>query len=216
MLTVRLVRQVLTEVVGVNPETSELEFDYQTPSQRGKLSTEFRYLYGIAPNPYSRSRLIPGTDRQLTQYFAYKRDQANIDTWKALKAAPDEVTNQFVKRTAIYLAAAIRRRHSIDAVMPAPSNSSLGSRLAAEIAARLGVPLLKPLPRNKEMKKVGVHQRTAAAVSNFDPEDQPKLNGNILVVDDFTTSGATSIGIAANLLMIPDVTDVVFTAISVY
>jgi predicted amidophosphoribosyltransferase len=212
MLRARKLIEVVTADHGVP------QVDYGTPFKRGAMSTGFRYDPSGQPTPFQRHRLIPGTDRYLTQFFAYKRDAAPVDVLKALKRNWElPVVQQLVRRAAVYLARAIRQHAAPDAVLPAPSSSGLSTQLARELAARLGgIPVLKPPRKVNRMAKIGVPERMKFAKQNFEVPDQPYMNGVILVVDDFTTSGATLVGLAANLLDHPDVTDVVAAALAIH
>lgn len=149
-------------------------------------------------------------------FFAYYKDKAPTDVYHIVKQAPPEAQH-LVKRTAIY-AAAFFRSHSLvfDAVVAVPSSKPLARMLAKEIATRIQVPLLDgALVKMEKVGSIGVHQRMDHAVDNFVADDVPGLNGHILIVDDFSTSGSSIVGAAANLLMVPDVTDVTGFAMSI-
>jgi predicted amidophosphoribosyltransferase len=195
----------LFEVVRVDGD--QVEFDYGVPREPGSMSTEMR------PQLFVRRRQIPGTDRTLTQYFAYKRDASPTALLKALKVASGEEVDQFIRRTAVYLAAKLPG--SYDCLVPAPSTKPLAALLADELAQRLMLPVMEPPKRSGKMSSIGVHQRTAAAVDMFDMSAQRNLKGHALIVDDFTTSGATFLGIAAALYRLGKITDVTAAGIAV-
>ena len=201
----------------VSPADGGVKFDYSNPEQKGHMSTGFRKEKTGTLDPYTRTRLIPGTNVHLKQYFAYKRDKAPTEVLHALKRGwNDSQVQHFVRRAAIYLAIVLRKE-DIDAVMYAPSSSGLSQQFARELAVRLGnIPVLEPPEKLKKASKIGVALRMKAAKENFKVEDQPHLNGNILIADDFVTSGSTMVGIAANLLEIPDVKKVVGAGLAIY
>lgn len=195
--------------------SGELAFDYHTPRQKGSLSTGIRKEYGF-PALIKRHRKIPGSDRDLTMFFAYYKDKAPSDVYHKIKQAPSE-TQHLAKRTAIY-ASAFFRSHALvfDAVVVVPSSRPFARILAKEIATRIQVPLLDgALVKMDKVGSIGVHQRMDHAVDNFVADDVPGLNGHILIVDDFSTSGSSLVGAAANLLMVQDVTDVTGFAMSI-
>lgn len=196
--------------------TANYRSDYKKPRAPGGFGTKLRRNFIGEPDPYIRHRPIPGTGRNLVQFVAYTRGKSSSDLLRAIKAQADTKTVQhLVRRAAIYLAHAIAAYYSPDAVMPAPSSSPIASTFAAELAARLGqIPVVKPPSKVAQATKIGVLQRMAKAKNNFYVADQPRLNGIILVVDDYTTTGATMVGIAAGLLELPDVEDVIGVALA--
>lgn len=208
----------LTEVAYVEPLTGELNIDYSKPHHRGYFGTKIRRDDAGKPTLYKRQRQIPGTDKRLDMYYAYTRNNSGTDVLHAIKAMDKPMIANFVRRTAIYVAAALQREHrdilAFDAVVPAPSSSQLSKTFAKELADRLQVPMLDSPQKVKPQRKIGVQQRMAAAQHNFQVTDQPRLNGNILVVDDYSTSGGTLMGLAMNLYKLPDVEYVAGVAIA--
>lgn len=203
---------IMSEVAFVDVD-QKLGVNYHVPKRKGYLPTEIR------PELYTRKRLIPGTDRMLTQHFAYTRMGSEAEILRLIKSMDSPQAIQLARRTVVYLASQLRKLYpdGFDAVMPAPSSKPLAKFMADELAVRLGnIPVLKPLNKAKSVQKTGVNQRMAAAVDNFDPGDQPNLNGRILIVDDFVTSSSTVVGVAANLLMVDDVTDVVAVGMAIH
>jgi predicted amidophosphoribosyltransferase len=215
-------RKILQEIVTADDGAPRI--DYSIPFQKGAMSTGLRRDAEGEPEPFMRRRLIPGHDRQLNQFFAYKRHACPTSVLHALKNYHGQAGHQasldvrhFIRRAAIYLARAIRNYYTVDAVIPAPSSTGLARQLAADLAVRLGnVPVLSPPERQRHMAAIGVGQRMRAAKANFKTPDQPWLNGTILIVDDFSTSGSTLVGIAGNLLDIPDVKDVIGAALAIF
>lgn len=192
----------LIEIATVD-RRGRARIDYSIPREKGAMSTEIR------PELFARSRSIPGTDKRIKMYFAYVRDGSGSDVVRSLKKVNTPSIEQFVNRTAIYLAAKLRGSEpAFDAVMPAPSSSPLAGKLAAALATRLSAPLLSAPTKQGSMCSVHVSQRHAKAKDCFNVPDQPRMNGSILVVDDVTTTGATFVGLAANLYQYPDVTNV--------
>ena len=205
---------MLNEIVTLSPD-GRLAFDYHTPRQKGSLSTGIRKEFGF-PVLIQRHRKIPGSDRDLTMFFAYSKDKAPSEIYHQVKSIPPGA-DHLLRRTAIYAAAYFQSHAlSFDAVVPVPSSKPFAKSLASEIAKRLQVPLLDgALVKMEKVGNIGVHQRMDHAVDNFVADDVPGLNGHVLIVDDFSTSGSSIVGAAANLLMVPDVTDVTGFAMSI-
>lgn len=174
----------------------------------GTVSTEFNRNLRSSDGLYHRSRKIEGSDFTIHMYFPYGRDGAGTEVMDAIKAVDTAEKLHFVKRTAIFMASKLKKL-GIDAVMPAPSADPLARMYAAELSVRLNAPLLKAPLKFQSMSSIPKNDRMRLAPDNFEvPDRMPWLKGHILIVDDFSTTQATFVGIAANLYMNPKVTKV--------
>ncbi len=198
---------LLTEVVFIGP--SGLEIDYSVPRRKGYVSTDLTPGKG-GSHLIKRHRKIPGTSDTLTMYFTAYRDKSDADVVRAIKKVNTPAIAQLVRRVAIQAVAGFKAAgESFDCVVPAPSSSPLAQTLASHIATRLGVPVVSAVYKDTAVGKIGVSQRMGTAWLNFNVADHaPNLKGSVLVVDDASTSGSTLVGIAANLLLVANVSRV--------
>jgi predicted amidophosphoribosyltransferase len=209
-------RQAIDEIIAMSQ--GQLAPDYSVPKMPGTLSTGFRYSgkegrwadtgKGLAwrglPNPINRHRAIPGTDRILDQWAAYSKTGAPTELMKTIKGGQDPAVIHLVKRSAVYLASALSRNYHFDAVMAVPSSKPLASLLAKELALRLDAPLLDAslAKASKSALTMGVKQRMGRMGFTAQPVDF--LKGTVLIVDDYITTGASSVAAAKALYDLKD------------
>lgn len=180
---------------------------YSHPRIKGGISTDLRLDKG----PYVRRRKL-SNGKTLEQWVAHVKPGVRSDLLNAIKTSEDPAIDQFVKRAAIYITRFLP--NVFDAVMPIPSSKPLAKKFAQAIADRYGLPLLDAPQKMGKMANIGAAQRMDRTREMFKVEKQPRLHGTILIVDDYITTAASTVGMAEALYDF-GVDEVVATALAI-
>lgn len=194
---------MLLEAVYIDDD-GELIIDYGAEAEPGQLSTRMGKRSGSFAAYKRAIRLATSNRDKLVLVGAYTTAKSDSELLMAIKAMGSREAEQFVARTAVFLARSVKKLLPSypDVIVPASSSKPLAGTLAKELGARLRVPVVDEIPKVSDRKMYQTHykKRPYVAKELFDPAPADLLRGHVLIVDDFSTTGSTMMGLGAKLL----------------
>jgi hypothetical protein len=211
--------QELDEAIRI-ADTGEVELDYDADRSRSRKRGDFRTKMnrtaknkGRRVKGYKRTLRIypdPPNDRpelnKIEVVAAYSRTKdLPMDLLQAIKAGSFQGSDQFVKRTALYLAAILREKGiKPDYLIPLPSRAGFPLRLANALTNYVsGARMLQPPPKTASVGDTYIAKRRKKARDyyNADVYKLPsRARGTFLIIDDWFVTGS-SIAAVAELLV---------------
>lgn len=190
----------------------EIEIDYGADKARKRAQGDFKTQ--MRRSGKKAGRKIKGYNRKLTVAPGLKIDVIGaysrtkdlpMELLQGIKAGAFTGSDQFVKRTALYMAAILRERGiKPDFLLPLPSRAGFPMRLAKYLLDYLpGARLLPQPPKIASVSSVWIPKRRAKAKQYYSEQPYPlpaRTSGTILIVDDWFVTGS-SIAAVADLLI---------------
>lgn len=190
----------------------EIEIDYDADKARKRAQGDFKTQ--MRRSGKKAGRKIKGYNRKLTVAPGLKIDVIGaysrtkdlpMELLQGIKAGAFTGSDQFVKRTALYMAAILRERGiKPDFLLPLPSRAGFPMRLAKYLLDYLpGARLLPQPPKIASVSSVWIPKRRAKAKQYYSEQPYPlpaRTGGTILIVDDWFVTGS-SIAAVADLLI---------------
>lgn len=197
------------EAIAYN-DKGEVELDYLRDSgrkrEKGELRTAMRKSSkkdGQRVKGYQRTlKIAPEFTMPVIGAYSRTRDLPQ-ELMQAIKAGSFVGSDQFIRRTAFYLATVLKNRgiHP-DCFLPLPSRAGFPERLVRALKDYYPqAKLLAPPPKDGTVSSVWVVKRRAKAQTfyqSYTPDKRTK--GTVIIVDDWFVTGASIAAVAERLV----------------
>ena len=183
---------------GADANKKRAEGDFKTAFRRSSKKT------GKKVKGYQRKlKVTEGYDMQVIGAYSRTKD-IPMELMQSIKAGAFNGSEQFTRRTALFMAAILRERGiKPDYLLPLPSRAGFPARLANMLLDYLpGARLLPSPPKAAAVSDVWIPKRRAKARDFYSLYTPPKkTSGTIMIVDDWFVTGASIAAVADRLVM---------------
>ncbi len=183
---------------GADANKKRADGDFKTAFRRSSKKT------GKKVKGYQRKlKVTEGYDMQVIGAYSRTKD-IPMELMQSIKAGAFNGSEQFTRRTALFMAAILRERGiKPDYLLPLPSRAGFPARLANMLLDYLpGARLLPSPPKAAAVSDVWIPKRRAKARDFYAAYTPPKkTSGTIMIVDDWFVTGASIAAVADRLVM---------------
>lgn len=168
------------------------------PKKSNSIWTHRRKNELNKPMPYKRNRRLEN-GKTLEIYGAFKKDSPSYQLMSKVKDFDGKDIRKVIQWAIADLVYVLRDKN-ITMVAPMPSSHKMSNKFAQMIAKKLGAEFSPVLSKeiDKSITKVPINVRKSVAAGLFSVSQKVKRQ-NILIIDDYSTTGASLMGAATKL-----------------